>query len=990
MPQVPTYNSPVVSPNTLSPGGLAAPNFATPEFRATEAPTFKNTAGAQIERLSESLGHAGNAVGTIANDLVRQANATRVDDAMTQLVKADTDLRVEALKIQGRDAIERPDGKALPDEYLEKFNTIAQGIQDGLGNDAQKIAFRGQSTRLQQSLYGALSMHVSKEWQTYQDQADNAKIDTATQRASAIPNDDATFAQSLGAIEGTVRAKVKRNGGNDEMADVEFRKLRDATYYSRYKAWEQTDPVAALANFQRNQAQISPIMRDRIAGELFQSSAPSLAQAAKPWVVGSGAAPANAPDQAGTPRGIRNNNPGNIVQTANQWQGEVPGNDPKYKTFATPEAGIKAMGDNLLAYQDKYGLNTVSGIVSRWAPATENDTNSYIATVAKALGVKPDDKLNLRDPAVMSKLVGAMIRHENGNQPYSDAQIATGINAALGKAALPAAPGQTDYGYGSRQDGSFKGRGFLGELKRPDGGVMTEYTVGVEIDGKEMDIPTLVPTLTKDEINTLLTIKEGEPIPDDIVQKAVDHAKQRLAEGKGVFADNNPTDAPPVATTPAWRDPNALTGNPIIDNLAPAQRAYVYALAHSQTKQDMAQSRDLLASRVNDAQAEYMATGRAANPPSEAEFIQAYGQADGVQRYQAFQDVATLGQRIQQTKTLSNADLVAMVNNSKPTPGEGFADRQRNYEILQRAVEQTLEDRHKDPVKFALQNPAFGIQPIKDFGDMNALMAEVGKRKGAMNKIAGDYGTPPTLLTNEEATAFGKFLDTLQTPDKARILGNFAAIGDVAGARSLSAQLKDKNNTLAVAALLAAYTTDPTTHWFGPDTPGTNVGQMYLDGKDAIEQKRAKIDAQAEFGIKAQIYTALDGVYQTPQGRDTAAEAAFGIYGKLQADGSGDVERAVDLATGGIMQFNGGKIAKPYGWDDGKFKDAMTDTMPKAIADTGGTFIAGGQQISAADFAKSLPGARLQTFGQGSYLVMAGNDVVRNLDGTPYVLKVAP
>lgn len=891
MPQVPTYNSPVVSPNTLSPGGLAAPNFATPEFRATEAPTFKNTAGAQIERLSESLGHAGNAVGAIANDLVRQANATRVDDAMTQLVKADTDLRVEALKIQGRDAIERPDGKALPDEYLEKFNTIAQGIQDGLGNDAQKVAFRGQSTRLQQSLYGALSMHVSKEWQTYQDQADNAKIDTATQRASAIPNDDATFAQSLGAIEGTVRAKVKRNGGNDKLADVEFRKLRDATYYSRYKAWEQTDPVAALANFQRNQAQISPIMRDRIAGELFQSSASSLAQAAKPWVVGSGAAPANAPDQANTPRGIRNNNPGNIVQTANQWQGEVQGNDPRFKTFATPEAGIKAMGDNLLAYQDKYGLNTIDGIVSRWAPATDNnDVGSYIATVSKALGVRPDDKLNLRDSAVMFKLVGAMIRHENGNQPYSDAQITTGINAALGKAALPAAAGQ----------------------------------------------------------------------------------------------------AAPEATTPAWRDPNALTGNPIIDNLAPAQRAHVYALAHSQMKQDMAQSRDLLTSRVNDAQAEYMATGQATNPPSETEFIQAYGQADGVQRYQAFQDVATLGRRIQQTKTLSNADLVTMVNNSKPTPGEGFADRQRNYEILQRAVEQTLEDRHKDPVKFALQNPAFGIQPIKDFGDMNALMTEVGKRKGAMNKIASDYGTSPTLLTNEEAATFGKFLGTLQTPDKARILGNFAAIGDVAGARSLSAQLKDKNNTLAVAALLAAYTTDPTTHWFGPDTPGANVGQMYLDGKDAIEQKRAKIDAQAEFGIKAQIYSALDGVYQTPQGRDTAAEAAFGIYGKLQADGSGDVERAVDLATGGIMQFNGGKIAKPYGWDDGKFKDAMTDTMPKAIAGAGGTFIAGGQQISAADFAKSLPGARLQTFRQGSYLVMAGNDVVRNLDGTPYVLKVAP
>ncbi|MEX3628262.1 MAG: hypothetical protein VB138_01120 [Burkholderia sp.] len=337
MPRVPTYDSPVVSPNTLSPGGLDAPRFITPEFRTSDAPAFKDTTSPQIEQLGNSLGRAGNAVGNIADDLVRQANQTRVDDAMTQLVKADTDMRVEATKIQGRDAIERPDGKALPDEYTEKFQTVAQGIQDALGNDAQKAAFRGQSLRLQQSLYGALSSHVAKEWATYQDQADNAKIDTATQRASAIPNDENTFTQSLGAIEGVVRSKVKRNGGNDEMADAEFRKLRDATYYGRYKAWEQTDPVAALSNFQRNQAQISPIMRDRIAGDLFQSSAPSLAQAAKSWVVGSGSAPANAPDQAGTPRGIRNNNPGNIVQTTGQWQGEVQGNDPKYKTSPRPK-----------------------------------------------------------------------------------------------------------------------------------------------------------------------------------------------------------------------------------------------------------------------------------------------------------------------------------------------------------------------------------------------------------------------------------------------------------------------------------------------------------------------------------------------------------------------------------------------------------------------------------------------------------------------------
>jgi hypothetical protein len=47
-----------------------------------------------------------------------------------------------------------------------------------------------------------------------------------------------------------------------------------------------------------------------------------------------------------------------------------------------------------------------------------------------------------------------------------------------------------------RADGTKKGTGFLGPLKRPDGMTMTEYSVGVNIDGKDVEIPTLVPTLT--------------------------------------------------------------------------------------------------------------------------------------------------------------------------------------------------------------------------------------------------------------------------------------------------------------------------------------------------------------------------------------------------------------------------------------------------------------------------------------------------------------
>ena len=131
------------------------------------------------------------------------------------------------------------------------------------------------------------------------------------------------------------------------------------------------------------------------------------------------------------PRGIRNNNPGNISKTSEAWGGEVQGKDERYKSFATPEDGIAAIGKNLMAYQNKHGINTVSGIVSRWAPANENDTASYIKQVAQSLGVQPDQPVNVSDPAVMMGLTKAIIQRENGKNPYSDDQIRSGLAAAI-------------------------------------------------------------------------------------------------------------------------------------------------------------------------------------------------------------------------------------------------------------------------------------------------------------------------------------------------------------------------------------------------------------------------------------------------------------------------------------------------------------------------------------------------------------------------------
>lgn len=101
------------------------------------------------------------------------------------------------------------------------------------------------------------------------------------------------------------------------------------------------------------------------------------------------------------------------------------------------------------------------------------------------------------------------------------------------------APATAAPDYGNRPDGSKKGTGYFGELKVPGtNDVATEYSIGINIDGKDMDVPTLVPTLTPEEKTKLLKIIATHgPIPESIIRKAAEHAKQRIKEGKSPFAN---------------------------------------------------------------------------------------------------------------------------------------------------------------------------------------------------------------------------------------------------------------------------------------------------------------------------------------------------------------------------------------------------------------------------------------------------------------------
>ena len=119
--------------------------------------------------------------------------------------------------------------------------------------------------------------------------------------------------------------------------------------------------------------------------------------------------------------------------------------------------------------------------------------------------------------------------------------------------------------WGKREDGSPKGGGFLGVLKRPGGGISTEISIGVPINGKETEIPTLVPTLDEKEKNWLLTHSPKDKMPESIRQKAVAHAEERIKAGKSPFAGTEDEPSANIQGLPI--PPDSGETKPTADNL---------------------------------------------------------------------------------------------------------------------------------------------------------------------------------------------------------------------------------------------------------------------------------------------------------------------------------------------------------------------------------------------------------------------------------------
>lgn len=122
-------------------------------------------------------------------------------------------------------------------------------------------------------------------------------------------------------------------------------------------------------------------------------------------------------DQAGLPRGLRNNSPGNL-QAGDDWKGEVGEDSAGFVRFQDLAWGVRAMA-TVIVNNFAMGSNTITKLITKWAPPASNPTASYIARVCADTGLDPNQAIPF-DMAVLASLIRAMINVELGTDysPY--------------------------------------------------------------------------------------------------------------------------------------------------------------------------------------------------------------------------------------------------------------------------------------------------------------------------------------------------------------------------------------------------------------------------------------------------------------------------------------------------------------------------------------------------------------------------------------------
>ncbi|HBQ8743224.1 TPA: hypothetical protein L9B10_000960 [Klebsiella pneumoniae] len=436
--------------------------------------------------------------------------------------------------------------------------------------------------------------------------------------------------------------------------------------------------------------------------------------------------------------------------------------------------------------------------------------------------------------------------------------------------------------------------------------------------------------------------------------------------------------------------PKRYSGNQAFDAASPQQQAAYLRQSMELRNQARTQFKAQLVDQVQDATAAYLKGIQFDNPPSQGDFINAFGYREGTRRFNDFENLRVAGQYIGSFRTMPTASIQQYVSDLKNQVGngEGLAGRAAAFDHVQAAADEVIKQRKADPIQFSLSSGQ--TKPI-DMSNQNNFGQSIGLRASQVSELARAYGTPLTFFSKEEESQIGKFFRDAPVSQQSAYLDTIHK--STGGGKPYMAALQQISANAPSAAVAGILMDKPggvvaEKNWFNPDvsvSPST-ASQTILAGAAARKgSKEAKgITMPKENDMRLEFSnTVKDAFAGDAQGASMAYDVAKDYYAGVMAqkgDLSGELdsdvwEQAINVATGGVHDYNGmGNVLLPWGMSSEQFDKEVNQAWETQVTGAG---------------VKAPPGQYgLQSYGDSQYLVKLGTGYLLKQDGTPVVIDL--
>lgn len=262
--------------------------------------------------------------------------------------------------------------------------------------------------------------------------------------------------------------------------------------------------------------------------------------------------------------------------------------------------------------------------------------------------------------------------------------------------------------------------------------------------------------------------------------------------------------------------------------------------------------------------------------------------------------------------------------------------------------------------------------------DLDLFTGDLDARKSITLSASEHYSRDLSPLTKGETEQFTRLYDELDSVGKASMLGAFVTgLGD----QSIPALEQINKKGSSVMALSGAILND------GGDPNLIIVGDHLL--KEPSNKMLLPTDMNANAGIAEIIGTAFEENTQHKGAVIASAKAAYAALSSKAGDFSGimdtdRMEEAINVATGGIIEFNDVKIPAPIrGMSEDDFEDMIDDLTPES-------FNSQDQTIAIDDLGLTIEqiqdNGSFIGVGPGQYLIQIGDGFLVDTDGNEFVI----